>query len=226
MIHQPDISTYYDQLAPHYDEDRFANSYGQYIHEQETAILDKLLPNPPTDSTLDLGCGTGRLLKWASHGLDSSPMMLEEARRKYPEHHLSKAPAWDTPYLRYSFSAVYAFHLLMHLERAQVTKVFQEAARIIKPGGRFIFDIPSTNRRQLTGHQADNWHAAQSMTLADIAAIDPQTWKIQSYQGVLFMPIHRIPARWRSSLLWADNLLCRSPWRSYASYLVVELVRL
>lgn len=43
------------------------------------------------------------------------------------------------------------------------------------------------------------------------------------YQGVLFLPIHRFPVWLRQPVRWLDRLLCRSPWREYASYLVVKI---
>lgn len=226
MDFQSPIHDYYEDLAPRYDEDRFGNSYGRYIHQQEIAIMNRLMPVEPTGPTLDLGCGTGRLLQWATHGLDYSPAMIEEAKKKYPQHILQAGSAWETPYEDHTFHTVYSFHLLMHLQPQEIEAVFQEAARIIGPGGRFIFDIPSKKRRELVGHKADGWHAAQSLSLKEIKWMDTFTWKLQRYRGVLFLPVHRLPKGLRAPLRWADDLLCRSPWREYASYMVVELIRL
>ena len=223
-LQQP-IHEYYEQLAPDYDQDRFGNTYGQYIHRQETAILKQLLPYPPNAPTLDLGCGTGRLLPYATHGLDYSAAMIAEARTKFPQHAFEVGSAWDTPYPNQSFDTVYSFHVLMHLQSDQIKAVFEEAARIIKPGGRFVFDIPSKKRRELTGYQAENWHAAQSLSIEDIGTIDSTTWQLQRYTGVLFLPVHRLPTGLRAPLRWVDDLLCRSPWREYSSYLVVEMLR-
>ncbi|MEL6656866.1 MAG: class I SAM-dependent methyltransferase [Bacteroidota bacterium] len=223
-IQQP-INEYYEELAPNYDQDRFGNTYGQYIHQQETAILNQLLPYPATTLTLDLGCGTGRLLRWATHGLDYSPAMIAQAEKKYPDRDLQIGSAWDTPYETACFQAVYSFHVLMHLEEAQIPAVLQEAARILQSGGRFIFDIPSKKRRALLRYRAGHWHGAQSLALDDIRAFAGEDWEVRSYTGVLFLPIHRFPNWLRQPLRWMDDLLCRSPWRAYASYLVIELVR-
>ncbi len=223
-IQQP-IHDYYDELAPKYDQDRFGNTYGQYIHQQESTILHHLLSYPAAMPTLDLGCGTGRLLPWATHGLDYSPAMIAEAKKKYPDHNLQVGSAWETPYEKASFQAVYSFHVLMHLQTAEIPAVIHEARRILKPGGRFIFDIPSKKRRTLLRYRSEHWHGAQSLSLEDILAITSQDWKIQSYTGVLFLTIHRFPTWLRKPLRWIDDLLCQSIWRAYASYLVVELVR-
>ena len=62
---QQDITCYYDQLAKEYDSDRFANSYGKYIHAQESKVLDRYLNKSETDYNLDLATGTGRFLEYA-----------------------------------------------------------------------------------------------------------------------------------------------------------------
>ena len=219
------VSEYYQQLAPTYDEDRFGNTYGQFIHQQEHSILDQLLPYPATAPTLDLACGTGRLLRWATHGLDNSSAMIAEAGKKFPGKELTVGSALAMPYAGGTFAAVYSFHLLMHLQAEEIRQVLEEAARVIPTGGRFLFDIPSRNRRELTNYQAAGWHGAQSLSISDINELITDKWTLQSYTGVLFLPIHRFPVRIRGPLRWLDNLLCRSPWRSYASYLVVELVK-
>lgn len=219
------VEEYYQELAPAYDQDRFANTYGQFIHQQEYAILYKLLPYPAQVPTLDLACGTGRLTPWATHGLDVSSAMIEEARKKLPNKSFTVGNALATPYSDQAFESVYSFHLLMHLQPNEIPKILEEVARVLKPGGRFIFDIPSRRRRALTNYKAQGWHGAQSLSISEIKNMVGDSWILHSYIGVLFTPIHRLPTALRSPLRWVDNLLCHSPWREYASYLVVELVK-
>jgi ubiquinone/menaquinone biosynthesis C-methylase UbiE len=89
----PHIQNYYDQLAPAYDEDRFGNSYGQFIHQQELRVLQAFRAASPQGQVLDLACGTGRLLPWATHGVDISAAMLAQARSKYPDKDLRAGSA-------------------------------------------------------------------------------------------------------------------------------------
>ena len=77
------IVTYYNELANDYDENRFKNSYGNYIDKQERGILNILLNKK--ENILDLACGTGRLSNYATSGVDASVNMVEIARKKYPE---------------------------------------------------------------------------------------------------------------------------------------------
>jgi ubiquinone/menaquinone biosynthesis C-methylase UbiE len=66
---------YYDRLAADYDQDRFANSYGRYLHRLEESLMQKHFAWEPGEQVLDLGCDTGRFMSYASHGVDESEMM-------------------------------------------------------------------------------------------------------------------------------------------------------
>ncbi|PZQ78727.1 MAG: hypothetical protein DI548_15745, partial [Flavobacterium johnsoniae] len=93
-----EIKIYYDELASTYDQNRFGNSYGTYIDIQERAYLKKCLPHLSSANILDLGCGTGRFLDLASHGVDISPKMIEVAKHKFPEKNISLGSVSDIPH--------------------------------------------------------------------------------------------------------------------------------
>ena len=46
MRQNENIHSYYQELAKDYDSDRFANTYGSYIHQQEEKFLLKYFPEP------------------------------------------------------------------------------------------------------------------------------------------------------------------------------------
>jgi ubiquinone/menaquinone biosynthesis C-methylase UbiE len=109
---------------------------------------------PPTAHILELGCGTGVVLRalaqWRDFsgrlvGVDQSPVLIAAARRLAAEegvdqriefqvsdvHHLSIADS--------SFDAVIAHTLVSHV--ADPFMVLKEAARVVRPGGSVaIFD--------------------------------------------------------------------------------------
>lgn len=218
------ISTYYEQLAPEYDQHRFGNTYGQFIHEQERALLKKLLARMPADHSLDLACGTGRLLDFAAVGLDSSPAMLEEARKKHPDKTLVCGSALAMPFESQSFERIHSFHFLMHLQDEESRQVLREAHRVLRPAGHFIFDFPSAKRRRLLRKSTGNdWHGATAWSLSDWEQALGNDWRIEAVQAYLFLPIHHIPIRLRIPLLRLDTLLCHSFLKQYASYLVLCL---
>lgn len=91
------IHQYYNDLAKSYDENRFENSYGKYIDTQERYFLNLFFKNKKYSKVLDLGCGTGRLLNFATHGVDFSQEMLNIAQEKFPQKQLKTGEISNIP---------------------------------------------------------------------------------------------------------------------------------
>ncbi len=216
----PAVKTYYDQLAPTYDENRFANSYGRYLHRQETAVLNQYLGPPAGRAVLDLACGTGRFMDYCTIGADLSPEMVAVAKAKHPTKNFAVENALNTRFGHESFDAVICFHLLMHLNATDLEAFLLEAARITKTGGTLIFDVPSAERRTLLGRQQEGWHGANAYTDDDVRKLLGSTWELKTVRGIAALPVHRVPKRLRSLLVGLDNLICKTPLRSVASYRV------
>lgn len=96
---------------------------------------------------LDLGCGTGRTLGQIHRalpdaklvGLDLSPFYIESARRDLPgaiELRTGNAEALDLP--SSSFDAIVSVFMFHELPKNARRKVWAEALRVLRPGGRFI----------------------------------------------------------------------------------------
>ncbi|MFN0173774.1 MAG: class I SAM-dependent methyltransferase [Saprospiraceae bacterium] len=218
------ISTYYNALAPDYDRSRFGNAYGQFIHRQEYQALTKLLRGISPGHVLDLACGTGRMLEFAETGCDFSAQMLAEARQKHPTKNLIRGDATQLPFTNEAFTAIFSLHFFMHLDAATSAAVLSESYRVLRPGGRLIFDFPSEKRRKITGgHHGQNWHGSNTMSLDKVLKLTPNHWQTIESQGILFLPMHRIPASLRPTLLSFDTVLCRSFFKEYASYILVCL---
>lgn len=111
---------------------------------------------------LELGCGTGHELipiaadGHPSVGLDLSPDMLAEARRKADERGVSIE--WLQGDMR-DFDPggefdliVIAANALLHLHDADdIVQCFRAVRRHLAPGGRFAFDVFNPNVRLLAG---------------------------------------------------------------------------
>jgi len=117
-----EIINYYDNLANSYDSNRFDNSYGKYIDQQERKILDKIL-NDKNEVILDLACGSGRLLNYASIGVDGSSKMIEVAKVKYSQKNILKSDAEDINLDSNSIDTIICFHFFMHLNESKIEKI-------------------------------------------------------------------------------------------------------
>ena len=217
------IIKYYNDLAFNYDEDRFLNSYGKYIHRQEKRILQEYLPSDSIKRNLDLACGTGRFLAFAHHGIDLSNQMVKVSKAKFPQKNIRVADAEKLPFKTDYFKNIFSFHLFMHLKLNDVAIILSEVHRIIEKGGYFIFDIPSQKRRKLTNYNSKDWHGGNQANLASIKKLCSKKWDLISYHGVAFFPIHRIPFKLRKHIVTLDNLLGSSFLKEYSSHLVFIL---
>lgn len=214
------IVEYYNDLASTYDQNRFENTYGRFIDNQERGILNQLLTNK-NELILDLACGTGRLLNYASIGVDASAEMIAIAKRKFPEKTFLQTKADQIPVEDNSIDSIISFHFFMHLDQNKISQILEESNRILKKGGRIIFDIPSRKRRNLLGYKKTNWHGASSLSMNDFKV--NSNFKIKRTFGVLFFPIHRFPDFCRKFLVPLDSFLANSFLKEYSSYLIVEL---
>lgn len=220
------LKLYYEELASEYDRSRFNNSYGRYIDSQEREILSRWLDSSQKQSVLDLACGTGRFLSFATAGLDLSARMIEVAKTKYPDKELIQASASQIPIESGEYDAVFALHLFMHLSKAKIQTIVNECYRILRPNGILIFDIPSALRRKLISYQAEDWHGATSFYLNDIHQLCTRKWQIEELVGVNFLPIHRFPHPTRPLLLPVEQFLSHSFFKLLSSYYFVKLIKL
>jgi ubiquinone/menaquinone biosynthesis C-methylase UbiE len=221
---QETITNYYSQLAPNYDADRFGNSYGQYLHRQETFFMRKMIA-ACSGPVLSLGCGTGRLMEMATHGADISPAMIDEAVKKFPGKQFANCSAAETVYANGFFKGVFLLHVLMHLPPDTIEAILKEAYRVTAADGWLIVDFPNKGRRKRQSSK-EGWHAATGFTTKEFAILaNAHGWHTQQHYGLLLFPIHRLPPAVRKLLFWADTWLCSLFTKKYASYTLVKLCK-
>lgn len=219
------VYDYYETLAPTYDHERFANSYGRYVDAMERRLLGAWLRGRAPEGVVELACGTGRMLDFAMTGVDLSPAMLAEARAKWPDRRLVRADAASTGLPDASFGAAFCLHLLMHLDPSACRAVLAEAARLVRAGGSFVFDIPAKPRRELTKRPPSGWHGDTAASIADVRGWAGGAWRLKRWRGIVFVPIHRVPSRLRAGLAGFDALIGRTPLARWSSYYLCEMER-
>lgn len=220
-----EVVDYYDSIASSYDESRFNNSYGRFVDTQERRVMDKLIDLAHDAQRLEMACGTGRLTNYATHALDASSEMMEYARKRHPEVKFRQVSATESGFDAETFDVVYSFHLMMHLDEATIRQIISEAWRILKPGGRFIFDIPSRKRRQLLRHHQVSWHGGTQYSTEDVSQLAAPKFVLKRSYGIMMLPVHKLPVALRGPLQSFDYMLANSWLREYSSYLIFELVK-
>jgi SAM-dependent methyltransferase len=143
-----DVRRFFDAIARTYDRD-----YAIPAHEtrERMARVTALLGAAPKD-VLVLGVGTGRELPSlldAGHrpvGLDASEAMLAECAKRARPVPLVLASFWEPlPFEDEAFDAALALHgTLAHPRDGEsVDALLRELARVLRPGGVLVFEVPS-----------------------------------------------------------------------------------
>ena len=94
---------------------------------------------------LDIACGAGIVTAAALSrgmrpvGLDFSPAMLAQARRRASGLDLREGDAEELPFADASFDAAVSNFGVHHVERPR--RALAEALRVLRPGGRFAFTL-------------------------------------------------------------------------------------
>lgn len=126
----------YQQWAATYDEPR--NGLFDFDEPIVHAILDELTAG----AALDAACGTGRFASYLVErghqviGVDSSPDMLDVARRRLPTAEFLVGDVEDLPVADDSVDVVTCGLALLHLR--SLGPAMSEFARVLRPGGHLV----------------------------------------------------------------------------------------
>ncbi|WP_166352536.1 class I SAM-dependent methyltransferase [Phytoactinopolyspora limicola] len=119
-----------------YDEPRNA------MFDFEEPTVREILDTLPTGTVLDAACGTGRYAEYAVElghrvlGVDSSPDMLEHARRRVSAAEFRLGDLHRLPLADGEADIVVCALALTHVR--DLTPVLAEFARVLRPGGHLV----------------------------------------------------------------------------------------
>jgi len=117
-------------------------------------IVTEYIRAEPGNRILDIGCGTAEILRFLPeveyYGLDCSEKYITDARKQFGtrgKFECKRVADSNLPAEGY-FDIVLAIGILHHLDDAEAEKLFQLAARALKPSGRLLtFDGVYTPRQ-------------------------------------------------------------------------------
>lgn len=155
--------------------------------------LQKLIraAKPNATNVLELGCGTGSILRHLQHdyevsGLDTSSRMLSIARHKVPQAKLFRQDMVDF-HIDNRFDVICCvFDSINHVRRfSDWKRVFVRVRRHLSPGGCFIFDI--NTQRKLERHIAEPpWvhRFGKNLLIIDVIALPNRAsnWNIKVFE--------------------------------------------
>jgi SAM-dependent methyltransferase len=119
---------------------------------------------------LDAGCGAGGLLLDLPGGIgvDRSPLALEACAARGLVR-LARADVQRLPFADAAFDAVVSADVLYHRDVADDGAALAELARVTRPGGVVILNLPAG--RALRGAHDDFVHGARRYARAEVAAL-------------------------------------------------------
>ncbi len=112
----------------------------------QLAILQEIGSIEQSNAILELGCGTGDLTEQLAEfcarvtGIDFSENMIQIAAARFSHIDFEVADAESVPFQNNAFDVVVSNYTAHHFARPQ--KVFEEARRVLKPGGRVAIVMP------------------------------------------------------------------------------------
>lgn len=134
--------------------DTVAVSYAELLHDElanrplDRAILGtfaELSQQAEPGPVADIGCGPGRVTAYlhsigltSAFGIDLSPGMIAEARRRYPGPRFEVGSMLGLELADASLNGVVAWYSVIHVPPARQPEAFAEFARVLKPGGQFL----------------------------------------------------------------------------------------
>ena len=130
------VASRYNSSEPHFRPEN---------QEKVKGILRDLSQRCGGGKLLDLGCGTGFILKLAQeyftelHGVDVTQAMLDQVDTTSGKIHLHNAQAEALPFPSETFNLVSAYSFIHHAKDYML--VLKEAARVLKPGGICYVDL-------------------------------------------------------------------------------------
>jgi SAM-dependent methyltransferase len=196
---------------------------------------------------VDFGCGSGAntalLAGRGAHvwGIDISEELLRLGRRRLAvsgragEATFIAGSAHDMPFPDNSVDVVFGIAILHHLDLDLVSR---EVHRVLKPGGRAIFQEPVRNSavlrllRSLIPYRApDISPYERPLTDAELGRFASrfQSWTVRAFglphvQIGPLLPV--VKNYWRALYAWDRRILDRMPWVArYASIRVISLTK-
>ena len=201
-----DARSYYDEFSDWYERER-EEGYHRLIDDLQ---VDLLQDHVQDSDVLEVGCGTGLLLHRVAsvarkaRGIDISPGMLEQARRRGLD--VVEGCATELPFESASFDVVYSFKVLAHVE--EIEQALAECSRVVRPGGQLFLEFynPYSLRfvaKRLAGPQKISRSTKESAVFTrwdgpeDVVDYLPDEVKLEGWAGVrIFTPaafFHRVP---------------------------------
>lgn len=143
----PQINLCKQLLPSHYNKQYFTDR--DYLDLHIAQSLRILMKDNGLKKVLDVGCGTGKLVKFLNDnefqafGCDTSEIAIKAAQRNNKKNTILKASATKLPFKNNSFDLIASISTIEHLTQREVILFLRQAYRVLKPNGLLFIITPN-----------------------------------------------------------------------------------
>jgi uncharacterized protein YceH (UPF0502 family) len=156
------VRSSYDAVAVAYAEHLAGELLGQMPYE--SWLLDRVAVHADGAPVVEVGCGPGHVTAYLAEagadatGIDLSPGMVEEARRRFPDgdYQVGDLRRLMRPIAATGWSAVLAWYSLIHLAASELPAAVDSLVRPLAPGGWLVVALHAGSEVK----HADEWFEA------------------------------------------------------------------
>jgi ubiquinone/menaquinone biosynthesis C-methylase UbiE len=174
------IAQGYSMKASEYDEIRLKDAHGALLSQHDIALVNNML-NPPRDvRLLELGAGTGRFTLpilergYSILATDVNESLLEGLREKVARCaaaqrcEVRNESIFSLSFSDNSIDYAYSLHVIPRfLTLDEQAAAIKEVGRVLKPGGRFLFNFRNSKSPYNLIHRG---HAASLAEIEQVLA--------------------------------------------------------
>jgi uncharacterized protein len=135
--------------------DAVASDYADHLADElsglpfETWLLDRVAAHAAGQPVVDAGCGPGHVTAYLAErgadviGLDLSPEMVSEARRRFPgpTFQVGDLRRLSRPATSHGWAAVLGWYSLVHLAASELPEAVAALVRPMVPGGMLVLAL-------------------------------------------------------------------------------------
>jgi ubiquinone/menaquinone biosynthesis C-methylase UbiE len=162
----------FDQWASSYDSSVLQRFFFVPVHGRMLRLLAEGGGGSWPATVVDVGCGTGRLLRAAAlswpdarlFGVDPAEHMVSEAARLNPKASFKLGPAESLPFADSTVDLVMSSLSFHHW--GDQAKGIREISRILRPGGRFCLADHDFPLARLTGEKVKSRSQVRDLMMA------------------------------------------------------------
>lgn len=167
-----DAVAYFDARSDRYERDAFDGAGLAHVSERELVAIDSALARADAPQVLDIGSGTGRVVRRllangaVVTGMDGAANMVATVRQAHPEVAMSQGLLGDPlPFADASFDAVVSLRVIKYL--TDWTVALSEISRVLRPGGIVVLEVANNRSLARFGYPG---HDVRTVSLTEARA--------------------------------------------------------